>query len=113
VWGFITPGIVAVFLFGLLWTKPPARAAIWTMLLSAPIYGLLLWTLPDVAFLHHQFITFTALAIFMTVYTFAAPLTVPRSLPVRADIVLASSPSIRVLGVILIGATAALYLIFW
>ena len=113
VWGFITPGIVAVFLFGLLWGKPPARAAIWTMLLSVPIYGLLLWTLPDVAFLHHQFITFTALAIFMTVYTFAAPLKKPRSLPVRTDIVLASSPSVRVLGVILIGMTAALYRIFW
>jgi SSS family solute:Na+ symporter len=66
VWGFITPGIVAVFLFGLLWEKPPARAAIWSMLLSAPIYGLLLWTLPEVAFLHHQFITFTALAICMS-----------------------------------------------
>jgi hypothetical protein len=37
----------------------------------------------------------------------------PRSLPVRTDIVLESSPSVRVLGVILIGMTAALYLMFW
>ena len=68
---------------------------------------------PEVAFLHHQFITFTALAIFMIVYTFAAPLKEPRSLPMRTDIVLADSPGRRVLGVILIGMTAALYLIFW
>jgi hypothetical protein len=31
----------------------------------------------------------------------------------RTDIVLASSPGVRVLGVILIGMTAALYPIFW
>jgi hypothetical protein len=53
-------------------SEAPARAAIWAMLLSAPIYGLLLWALPD-----------------------------------------ASSPGVRVLGITVIGMTAALYLIFW
>ena len=58
VWGFITPGIVAAFLFGMVVKKAPPTAALGALLLSPPLYAMLLWSLPDVAFLHHMLITF-------------------------------------------------------
>ncbi len=38
-WGFIAPGIVAAFLFGLLLRRAPAAAAKGAMLLGVPLYA--------------------------------------------------------------------------
>lgn len=111
--GFISPGIVAAFLFGLLWKRVPAGAAIGSMLLGIPVYGALLLTLPDVAFLHHMMITFFVLALFIFVYTMNRPMLEPRVLPVRADAVLETSPTVRLYGSLVVVATVALYIIFW
>ncbi|HUF13725.1 MAG TPA: solute:sodium symporter family transporter [Longimicrobiales bacterium] len=111
--GFISPGIVTVFLFGLLWPRVPAGAAIGAMLLGIPVYGALLWTLPDVAFLHHMMITFFVLALFIVVWTKVAPLETPKVLPIRADAVLETSPRVKLYGSIVVILTLALYVIFW
>src|SRR5690606_16582276 len=73
-WGFVTPGIVAVFVMGMLWKKVPAKAAVTALLLNIPIYGLLLWLLPNVAFLHHMMITFLILVLIMYIITLASPM---------------------------------------
>jgi SSS family solute:Na+ symporter len=111
-WGFISPGIVAAFLFGLFSTRTPPSAAIGAMLLGVPIYGLLLWSLPDVAFLHHMMITFIVLAIYMAVLRFARPLDAPRTLPV-SRINLETAPFAGWIGAGIVVATALLYVVFW
>ncbi|MGH7445130.1 MAG: solute:sodium symporter family transporter [Longimicrobiales bacterium] len=111
--GFISPGIVAVFLFGLLWKRVPAGAAIGAMLLGIPVYGALLWRLPAVAFLHHMMITFFVLALFIFVYTMLRPLAESRQLPVRADAILETTPGVRLWGSLVIVTTLALYVVFW
>jgi SSS family solute:Na+ symporter len=112
-WGFISPGIVTVFLFGLLWKKVPAVAASGAMILGIPVYGILLWQLPDVAFLHHMMITFFVLAIFIVVVTSAKPLTEPKAMPEAPDIDLTQSRGAKLAGVGVVVATAVLYAIFW
>jgi solute:Na+ symporter, SSS family len=113
VWGFISPGIVAAFLFGLLWKRVPAAAAIGGMILGAPVYGALLWFLPGIAFLHHMAITFIAISLFIVSYTLARPMTVAYTMPQRPDIALETEPAIRWLGGGVILATITLYVIFW
>ena len=61
VWGFIAPAIVAAFLFGLAVKRAPPLAASGAMGLGVSIYAILLWTAPQVAFLHHVAITFIIL----------------------------------------------------
>ena len=73
-WGFITPGIVAVFFFGLCFKRTPSQAAIAAMLLGPPFYMWCLKVMPDVAFLHHMAFTFIALCIYMFVITMLTPL---------------------------------------
>lgn len=113
VWGFISPGIVAAFLFGMLWQRVPAGAAIGGMLLGIPVYGSLLWALPEIAFLHHMMITFLVLSAYIFVYTLNWPLETPRTLPVQTDVVLTTSPAVRALGSGIIVMTIALYIVFW
>ena len=68
-WGFISPGIVAAFLFGLFVPRTPPLAAFGGMILGIPVYGLLLWLVPGIAFLHHMAITFLVISAYMVTLT--------------------------------------------
>ncbi len=113
-WGFISPGIVAAFLFGLFVPRTPPLAAFGGMLLGVPVYGLLLWRLPEVAFLHHMAITFLVICAFMGTVTRVRPLARARSLPRSAAAVDPTpAPGARLwAGGVILGA-AALYIAFW
>lgn len=111
-WGFITPGIVTVFVLGLWIKRAPAGAANWAMVLNIPIYGLLLWFLPKVAFLHHMAITFVVLSVFMIIWTIMKPLKEPVKMPVNENIDIERHPSVYILGTAILVITAVLYIIF-
>jgi SSS family solute:Na+ symporter len=112
-WGFISPGIVAVFVFGLIWRKVPPSAAVGAMVLGIPVYGLLLWQFPDVAFLHHMAITFVVLALYITAVTLIRPMDEAPAMPVNREIDLTASASIKWVGAGVVLATALLYAVFW
>ena len=112
-WGFISPGIVAAFVVGMLSPRTPPAAAKGAMLLGIPIYGLLLWFLSGVAFLHHMAITFVLLLLYMAVVTARRPLASPVVLPVKEGMVLEPAPHAALLGGLVVAAVAALYLHFW
>ncbi len=112
-WGFVSPGIVAAFLFGLFVPRTPPAAAFGGMLLGIPVYGALLWQLPDVAFLHHMAITFLAIGVFMGATTAARPLEAPRPLPARGDLDLTPAPGARYWAAGVVAGAAALYGVFW
>jgi SSS family solute:Na+ symporter len=111
--GFISPGIVTVFLFGLIVRRAPTPAAVTAMLLNIPIYGLLLWLLPDVAFLNHMAITFVALVVVMSLITLVRPLAAPVRFRAQSGLDLAPSAFARWGGGAVIGLTILLYVVFW
>jgi SSS family solute:Na+ symporter len=113
IWGFLSPGIVAAFAFGIVVRKAPAAAGIGAMILGVPLYGLCLWLMPDVAFLHHMSITFVVLIIYMTVVTILKPLSEPRTMPLNQSIDLTTMPSVKLWGAVVVIVTAILYIIFW
>lgn len=118
-WGLIQPGILAAFLFGILWKKVPAKAIMGGMLLNIPVYGALLWwdsTLPEnekIAFLQYMLITFVIISIFIVVYTLIYPKKEETKIPVKHDYSLTISPLVKIWGAIVFIATAALYIIFF
>ncbi|WP_419936821.1 SLC5 family protein [Candidatus Palauibacter sp.] len=113
-WGFISPGIVAAFLFGIFGRRTPPAAAFGGMVLGIPVYGLLLWALPEVAFLHHMAITFLVISAFIVVVTRARPLSAPRRLPRAADGVdLTPATGAGLWAGCVIAGAAVLYIIFW
>jgi SSS family solute:Na+ symporter len=112
-WGFISPGIVAAFVVGMISPKTPPLAAKGAMLLGIPVYGLLLWLLPGIAFLHHMAITFIVVLIYMTAVTMLRPLAAPVVLPVKDEIALEPARHAGWFGGGVVAAVAALYLYFW
>jgi SSS family solute:Na+ symporter len=111
--GFISPGILAVFVFGLLVRRAPPACAIVGLLLNPLIYGVLKFALPDLAFLDRMAVSFFCLLALMGIITALRPLPQPATLPVKATIDLDSSPIAKVFGTLVVIATLMLYIVFW
>jgi SSS family solute:Na+ symporter len=118
VWGFISPGVVTVFLVGLLAPRVPAVAATAALLLGVPTYGGLLWALPEVAFLNHMAITAALLTLVMAVVTSVTPRSTPWRLQAIGDadggvVDTTPDPIARGVGAVVVAATIGLYVVFW
>lgn len=118
-WGLVQPGIVAAFVFGILWKKVPPIAAIATMWLNLPVYGACLlydYFQPadqKIAFLHYMAISFIVLSIVMLVFTLLFPNKKEIVMPSNPSISLSVSPLIKVWSVIVVVLTVALYIYYW
>jgi SSS family solute:Na+ symporter len=112
--GYISPGILAAFVFGLIFKRAPASAAITALILNVPVYGILhLHAFDHIVFLNKMAITFVILILAMTVVTLLKPLREPKTLPAKEGIDLKPASSVVWLGVAVIAVTIALYIIFW
>lgn len=112
--GFISPGILAAFIFGLFIKRTPASAAITAILLNVPVYGFLYFIASDsIAFLNRMAITFLVLIITMSIITLVSPLKKPVTMPVKEGFDMKPAPSVALLGSGVIIITLILYIIFW
>ena len=111
--GYIWPGVVAAFLFGMVVKKAPGSAGV-TALISGPvIYGLFQRFAQDLHFLIQVAITFWLVLMIMGLITFIKPLDKPRELPVREGIETKTAPEVKLAGGLVIAAVAVFYIIFW
>jgi SSS family solute:Na+ symporter len=110
--GYVSPGIVAAFVFGFAVPKAPPLAGLAALVLSAPVYGLLAWAWPGVAYLHRMVATLGVLVLVMAAITATRPLAEPRRLPVREGFDMRSSRPALVAGLAVIGAVVAFFWVF-
>jgi len=112
--GYISPGVLTVFLFGLFVPKTPRLCGALGLILCPIIYGVLhvFWG-DQIAFLNRMAITVGALTVVMGAMTAIAPLREPVKLPEQSDFDMTSSGGAKVVGVVVVLATAALYVVFW
>lgn len=112
--GFISPGILAAFVFGLIVKRAPSSAAIAALVLNVPVYGVLhLKCFDGLVFLNKMAITFGVLILAMTAATLLKPLKKPKEMPEQKGFDLKPAPSVLWLGLLVIAVTVALYIIFW
>ncbi len=112
--GYISPGILAAFVFGIIFKRAPSSAAITALILNVPVYGILhLEYFDNIVFLNKMAITFGILILAMAIVTVFKPLRGPKVLPSRGGIDMKSEASVVWLGLTVIAVTVALYIIFW
>ncbi len=119
--GFISPGVLAVFLLGFCWKRTTAAAALTGTLLTIPVSTLLKflpsWShgvFPDYPFLDRMSITF----IFIVLAMILISLLWPSKETAKHTIVVDRSmfrvtPGFMIGSVIVLGILAALYTVFW
>lgn len=110
--GFISPGIVSVFIVGLLIHKAPRSCGVIGLLTSIISYGVLKFSAPQVQFLNRMAICFALCLAVMGIITVLKPLAQPVEFKVNTKIELHSSKGSIVAGVIVVILTLVLYAIF-
>jgi len=112
--GFISPGVLAIFLLGFFWKRTTSLAAIVAALLTIPLSTYLKFQYPEIPFLDRMGIVFLLLMALMILLTLLDPKSKhnPKGLDIDASMF---KPSISfVIGAIIIcGTLAALYTAYW
>lgn len=111
--GFISPGILAVFVFGFLVRKAPPICGVVGLLINPPVYGLMKVLLPKLAFLDRMAVSFVGVLLIMGLITLIMPLSKPVELPVNTKIELKSSRGAKACGIAVVVTTLILYAFFW
>jgi len=119
--GFISPGVLAIFLLGMFWKKTTASAALIGAIITIPVSIILkflpVWSngaFPDYPFLDRMTITFFTVAITMIVVSLLKPRPVADKHSIEVDTSLFKvTPGFVIGSVIICGILAALYTIFW
>jgi SSS family solute:Na+ symporter len=119
--GFISPGVLAIFLLGIFWKRTNAAAALAGALLTIPLSIILkylpLWTsgaFPDYPFLDRMSIVFIFIVALMVIISLTDPKTKNASGIIELDTGLfRCSPSFIAGSVLIVGILAALYIAFW
>jgi SSS family solute:Na+ symporter len=110
--GFISPGILAVFVFGLTVRKAPPVCGVVGLLTNVAAYGLLKLFVPGLQFLNRMALCFALCLAVMTVITVLKPLAQPIQFKQNTAIVLESSNTAKYAGWIVVIITLLLYYLF-
>lgn len=114
--GFFSPGILAIFLFGMFSSKTPRFAGTIGVLVNIIVYALLYWLDKEqilvLAFLNRMAISFTVVVVILALLTIFAPLKHAVTLPVNEKISLTPSTSTKYSGIAVVVVTGLLYFIF-
>ncbi|WP_077342129.1 sodium:solute symporter family transporter [Pseudocolwellia agarivorans] len=123
--GFISSGIIAIFLFGMLVPRAPRFLGWQCILLNVILYGSLKWFIGDmivdsglwfsneIAFLDRMAICFLVIMAYCAIATLVKPLKTPVVMPINTEISLESSKSVQVCGFLVVLMTIGLYIQFW
>lgn len=125
--GFISPGILAIFIFGVLVHRAPRSVGTVGLLLNPVLYGLfkyspklfgdgtpsLLLLVSRWSFLDRMALCFGIVVVVLTAMTLIAPLKQPVVLPVNAKMDVSPSRSAVGFGIVVCVLTVALYIMFW
>ena len=123
--GFISPGILAVFIFGFFSPRTPRYFGAVGIGLNVVSYAAFKWMIgpflvekgwwysDQIAFLDRMAICFFIVLIAGTILTIVKPMKNPVVMPVNKDIVLETSKGAKICGIGVVIATIALYAVFW
>ncbi len=110
--GLISPGILAVFAFGLAVRRAPRLCGVVGLLTSIVSYATLKFAVPNLQFLNRMAVCFGLCLAVMTVMTLAKPMAQPIEFKANTSISLESSKGALWGGIVVIALTLLLYLIF-
>ncbi|MES2893102.1 MAG: sodium/sugar symporter [Bacteroidota bacterium] len=119
--GFISPGVLAIFLLGFFWKRTTAAAALAGAILTIPISTVLkflpVWTngwFPDYPFLDRMTIDFVLIVVIMVIMSLVNPRKATDTHEIEVDTSMFKiTPSFAIGSIIICGILAALYTVFW
>lgn len=112
--GFISPGVFAIFFFGVFWKKTTSNAALTGAALSIPLSVVLKVMMPELPFIDRMGVVFLILAALMITISLVEGKGKdnPNSIDINKDL-FKTSTGFKVGAILILGIAAALYTVFW
>lgn len=123
--GFISPGILAVFIFGFFSPRTPRWFGVVGIVTNVVAYAAFKWAIGpwlvskgwwysgEIAFLDRMAICFFIVLLIGVLVTLIKPMANPVVLPVNDKIELTTSKGAQMVGIAIVIVTIALYIVFW
>ncbi|ETZ21338.1 sodium/sugar symporter [Pedobacter sp. V48] len=119
--GFISPGVLAIFLLGFYWKRTTTAAAMTGALITIPLSTVLkflpVWTngaFPDYPFLDRMAIDFVVIVILMIMISLSKPQKIASENAIEVDTSMFKiSTSFAIGSILIMGILTALYTVFW
>ena len=111
--GFISPGILAAFLFGFFVSRAPRMCGVVALLVSPILYGLLKVYASNISFLDRMSMCFVTIIVLMSAMTMLWPLKEPFKQEAKTNMDLRTSKTAVGFGILVVLITAAFYAYFW
>lgn len=112
--GFVSPGVFAIFFFGVFWKKTTSNAALTAAILTIPLSTALKFGLPNLPFIDRMgvvFLIIAALIIGISLYEGKGK-DHPKSIEVNKEL-FKTSMTFKIGAILIAGIIAALYIVFW
>lgn len=111
--GFISPGVVAIFLLGLFWKKTSANAALWAVILSIPLSMLIKFAFPQLPFMDRMGIVFLICAGIMVLISLIENKGPDAKAIEYEKSIFYTTPAFNVASLVITGLLAVIYAVWW
>ncbi len=112
--GFISPGILAMFLMGFFWKRANSNGALAATIISIPLSALLKYTVPGMPFLNRMGVVFLACVALMILLGLIDSKSKDNPKAIQVDrSMFKMSPGFTIGAVIVSAILAALYIVYW
>ena len=110
--GYASPGILAVFVFGLINRRAPGYTGMVGLLLNPVLYWVLSTFVPSLNFLNRMAVCFGTVMVVMWIVGMIKPLAQPVVFKTNTNINLTASAGSKTAGIVVVVATLILYVVF-
>jgi len=110
--GMVSPGITAIFVFGMYWKRTTSNAAFWGTVLSIPISIAIKYAFSNMPFLDQMMVSFLIVAAIIVAISFAGKREESKGIDLPKGI-FKTSTSFNILSLIIIAILFSIYTIFW
>ncbi|HET6722524.1 MAG TPA: sodium/sugar symporter [Chitinophagaceae bacterium] len=112
--GFISPGILAMFLMGFFWKRSNSNGALSATIISIPLSVLLKYTIPSMPFMNRMGVVFIACVALIILFGLLDPKSKDNPKALEVDSSMFKMSTGFLVGVVIVSAIlAALYIVYW
>ncbi len=111
--GMVSPGILAIFLFGLFWKKATSNSALWAALLTIPVSMFFKFVFPEVPWMNQMGYSFLFISLIIVIISLLEKNGAKsKAIPISKDL-FKTDNAFNVGAVVITALIATLYIIFW
>jgi SSS family solute:Na+ symporter len=111
--GMISPGITAIFVFGMFWKRTTSLAAFWGTILSIPVSVLIKFQSPQMPFLDQMLLSFVIISILIIVLSYLDNRRTPGKGLVLSRNMFRTDRWFNLYAVLITVILSVIYIIFW